>query len=266
MEPASPCKAIFFFLLDFTIKGPHLKVDQNINMFCLLSLCWRVHGHLKKNTNKLFITAGYMCSFDYFLFLPLFLVLVLVFVCAAIFVLHLFPLPVSVFFVRRVPVHLQKKKGQLNSTSTPQEKSWVLNCPCCAQIWLQLAETCIQTEGLPIAVLWFLPLLIFFVVLVFVLLVLVFVFMLVGVWKKERHALDSTMKTHSRVTICWDVRICYSARAKSKMTTAGSTLKWRGQTINTPTSESSETNQPTSWRSVKICPRCCVTQSRNQIS
>lgn len=47
-------------------------------------------------------------SFDYLLLLPLLLVLVLVFVCAAIFVLHLFSLLVSVFFVRGVPVKFYK--------------------------------------------------------------------------------------------------------------------------------------------------------------
>lgn len=86
-------------------------------------------------------------------------------------------------------------------------------------------------------------------------------------WESEREndTLDSTVKTYSRVAMCWDVRICYTARAKSKMTKAGSTLKWRGQTINTPTIESSETSQPASW-SVKIHPRCRLAQSRNHIS
>lgn len=59
---------------------------------------------LKKKNTKLFISVSESFSFDYLLLLPLLLVLVLVFVCAAIFVLHLFPLLVSVFFVRGVPV------------------------------------------------------------------------------------------------------------------------------------------------------------------
>lgn len=63
------------------------------------------------------------------------------------------------------------------------------------------------------------------------------------------------------------VRNGYSARAKSKMIKAKSTLKWQRQTMYTPTSESRESNQPTSRiRSAKIHPRCSLTQSRNHIS
>lgn len=59
MELGSPCKAIFFFLLDFTIKGPHLKVDQNKTSFAFAKqdFVGTTDGHLKKQ-NKLFITAS----------------------------------------------------------------------------------------------------------------------------------------------------------------------------------------------------------------
>lgn len=54
-----------------------------------------------------------ICMVIHLLLLPLLLVLVLVFVCAAIFVLHLFLLLVSVFFVRGVPVIARGLKNKI---------------------------------------------------------------------------------------------------------------------------------------------------------
>lgn len=282
MWPVPPRKAVLFLLLNFSIKGPHLKGNK---------ICFAFDQHkyflVKKNTikwNKWSLKyihlSQVLFSFGYLFLLPLLLVLVLVFVCAAIFVLQLVPLLVSMFFVRRVPVkfyntHVNWNAGKvkfifLKGRGRGEKNAKKRKLKRLIALRANQTPTCINVhphkqKGLPIAVLWFLPLLIFLVVLVFVLLLLVFVFMLVWVWKRERRTLDSTVKTDGRVIMCWEVGICYSTGAKSEMIKAELTLK--RQIMYTPTSESRETQQPTSQRrSTKIHPRRSLTQNRNHIS